>query len=193
MESVELGFRFLLGLVFLSASVPKLFEGGEFREALANYGLLPAGLVDPVARWLPRVELVAGGALLGGIAQSLVAAIAAFLLAVFAVAVAANLIRGRSIDCGCRGSASPRRIGWGLVGRDLALAVMAALLVRAPSPAAILPLPWERSGEVSSGKLTALVISASLLLVAGNLVSESRRVRQALRRWPYHTTVEQML
>jgi hypothetical protein len=193
MESLELGFRVLLGLVFLSTSVPKLFDGREFREAVANYGLLPAGLVDPVARWLPRVELVAGGALLGGIAQSLVAAVAAFLLAVFAVAVAANLIRGRSIDCGCRGSVSPRRIGWGLVGKDLGLAVMAALLVRAPSRAAILPLPWEGNTRTSSGELIALVISASLLVVGGNLVGESRRVRRALRHRPYQTTVEQML
>jgi len=55
--------------------------------------------------------------------------LAALLLLLFAAAMAANLLRGRSdIDCGCAIGRLRERIGWPLVTRNLLLAVVALLL-----------------------------------------------------------------
>lgn len=153
-DPAALTFRFVLAFVLLAAAMPKLLAPRQFERAVANYGLLPARLVRPVAVWLPRVELAFAVALLLGLAVAWVATATAGILAVFAGAVAVNLVRGRRIECGCSGTVSARRIGWRLVVGDVALAAMAvAVAVRT------------EAGSRSADAVAALILAGSLVLV----------------------------
>lgn len=115
-----------VGLVFLQAALAKLRHRELLVGVIANYRLLPAGLVAPVAWLLAPTELVvAMGLLLGGHLLAVVAAMA--LLVCFAAAMAINIARGRrEIDCGCGRSQLRQPLSWLLVARNL---VLAALLV----------------------------------------------------------------
>ena len=168
MELSLLGIRFFLGLVFLTASLPKLAAPHDFRLALGNYRLLPFRLVRPVAAWLPRVELLLAVLLLSGVGVRGAASLAAAALLVFSTAVAITLARGRKIDCGCLSGSSPREITWRLVGRDAALAAAAVGVAASPPPA------WP-------GRETIAVLLAALFAVLiEQLLSEWFRMRRAL-------------
>ncbi len=178
MELLLLGARLFLGVVFLSASIPKFFAPREFRRALTNYQLLPVWLVAPVVTWLPRFELLIAAALLAGVAITITATIAGLALLAFSVAVGVNLARGRSIECGCFGGASPRRITWRLALRDVVLAA-AALAVAAHPPAVWAAVGWPvtTSGSASAtDALAVLLVSASVVAVE-QVVAEWVRLR----------------
>lgn len=121
--------RFAIGLILAAAAVPKLVDRHQFEHAIAGYQLLPRRLVSPVARVLPSIELTCGVALLAGIFVPAAALIGGMLLVTFSIAAAVNLLRGRTIDCGCGGAGISRQIGWDLVFSDLLLAAAAVLIV----------------------------------------------------------------
>jgi uncharacterized membrane protein YphA (DoxX/SURF4 family) len=131
-----LAVRWFLAGVFLRSGVGKVTALAQFRTAVANYRLLPAVLVAPVAYGLPFAEIAAAILLALGILPLVVAAALALLLLAFAVAIAVNLARGRVIDCGCAGSAAaPRMISWRHVVTDLVLAGAAVAVATVPPPA----------------------------------------------------------
>lgn len=188
-EAAAVGFRFVLAFVFLHASVSKLLAPAHFARAVRNYRLLPARLNEPVATWLPRLELALALALLLGIAAAAGAALAAAMLLLFAGAVAINLARGREIDCGCLTTPSPRRIGWGLVASDLGLAVMAgAVAVVDPDVVALLPLATATSSSLSAETGLALATVAALLVLSYLVVSSWLNLRSAIRALAAHTS-----
>ncbi|HYT27015.1 MAG TPA: MauE/DoxX family redox-associated membrane protein [Actinomycetota bacterium] len=181
MQLFALGSRFALAVLFLTAGLAKLSAPAEFARAVANYRLLPSGPAGAVATWLPRLE-VAAAVLLGlGLATTLAGVVLAGLLLAFTAAVAVNLLRGREIDCGCFGSSAPRRITWGTVGRNLAMAAMAGAVV-GWSPAVLSLLPAWRApggGPVATGDALAALV-ASTAAVAGALVlAEALRTARA--------------
>lgn len=128
-----------VGLIFAGAATGKLRHRALFPGVVANYRLLPQGLVAPVAMILPWAELGLGLALAGlgvsgmaGPALPLASASAIALLLVFAWAMAINIARGRShIDCGCGHSALRQPLGKPLVLRNILLGL---LLVPASLP-----------------------------------------------------------
>ena len=123
---IDATLRTALALLFLVAAGHKLRDLGRFRATLAEYRLLPAGLVPLAAALVVGAEAAAAGALLvpGARAAGLVSA--ATLLVVYGAAVAINLARGRrDIDCGCAGPAVRRPISGALVARNAALAALA--------------------------------------------------------------------
>lgn len=115
-----------VGAIFASAALGKLRHRVLFPGVLANYRILPEGLVAPVAAILPWAELalalvLIGGAVAGPWAPAVLAAMALLLL--FAWAMAVNLRRGRAkIDCGCGHSALRQPLAWPLVVRNAVLA-----------------------------------------------------------------------
>lgn len=158
--------RYVLAFVFLATAVPKLLARTEFEQAIANYAVLPQAFIAPLAAWLPRVELALGVALMLGVAITPSAAVAGALLVAFSFGVSLNLIRGREISCGCSGSVAPRKISWGLVAGDLALAGIALLIVlRDPGVLAFLAgSDSSPSGLGADDGLAALVLAAMLVL-----------------------------
>lgn len=143
MELLGLGFRFALALVFLNASIPKLLAAQDFETALANYRILPSRSIGVIARWLPRLELLSSLALFTGALTRAVSVLVGGLLVTFALGVGVNLLKGRTIDCGCSGATAPRKIGWGLVVQDAVLAILAFTVAIDPPEAFRLLLPWE--------------------------------------------------
>lgn len=171
-------FRFVLGIVFVAASVPKLADLGAFEDAVGNYRILPARAVRSASRALPFLELGGGAALVFGLFVVPVAAVLAVLLILFCGAVALNLIRGRTFDCGCSGGIAPRTIGWPLLASDVALVVTAAVVVvRAP---AVLEIGGHLGGRtqtpVTAGEAVALLLAAALSTLAVALVRAAYRV-----------------
>jgi hypothetical protein len=131
MALVLLAARCLIVCVFLRAGFAKVTDLPDFRSAVANYRLLPTGLVPPVALTLPFAEVAAAVFLALGILPGIVAALLALLLLSFAGAIAINLARGRSFDCGCAGSA-PQTINWWHVAVNVGMAALAVAIALAP-------------------------------------------------------------
>lgn len=174
MESLALSFRICLGLVFLTAGVLKLQDRVAFDEAVRDYRLLPPRIAWTVATILPPAEVLAGLALLLGLATRWVAAGTLAALCAFAVGVAVNLGRGRRIDCGCLGVGSNRTIGWPLLVRDGALMAMAVVLaVRPPSAPAL----GGRASVLPSVAVALATVVSLLILV---LLGEARRVDRTI-------------
>lgn len=125
MGALALAGQVCLGLVFGLAGLQKLRHRAELEGVVANYRILPRGLVKPAARALPLAELTVGILLLAGIARPLSSAAGILLLGTFAWAMAVNLKRGRAhIDCGCHRSTLRQPLHWSLVTRNLVLAVL---------------------------------------------------------------------
>jgi hypothetical protein len=143
------------GIVFVEAGLAKLRNRELVPGVVANYRLLPDALVAPVAALLPAVELALGLGLMASVwtggALRLLGLPAAALFVVFAAAMAINIRRGRrAIDCGCGRSQLRQPLRWGLVARNIALAVLVAMLALSSGP-----------GE------TASPVDIALALVAG--------------------------
>ncbi|WP_432787663.1 MauE/DoxX family redox-associated membrane protein [Novosphingobium rhizosphaerae] len=163
-----------VGLVFMTAGLGKLRHRALLPGVLANYRLLPAGLVAPLAAVLPVVELALGGLLVSGLLSVPATALAMALLLVFAWAMAVNLRRGRGhIDCGCGHAALRQPLAWPLVARNVALA---ALLVPAlaglPLPAGTWPL------GLTGGVVLFLLFQLfnAIVALAGSPLANARKV-----------------
>ncbi len=120
--------RLVLGVVFVWASLDKIYHPDLFARSVANYQLLPEVLVNLAAVVLPWVELICGLLLLSGQWARAAALITALMLLVFIVAVGISLARGLDIHCGCFDTASGRQVGLTLLIEDLGLFVLALLL-----------------------------------------------------------------
>lgn len=162
-----------LGLVFLHAAISKLRHRDILPGVVANYRLLPAPLVGPVAAALPLVELVLGAALLSGVSR-LVVLPAVLLMWIFAAAMAINIGRGRRhIDCGCGRSQLRQPLSWLLVWRNLGLTLV-ALPRLLPSAA---PTALELATAISAGAglfLITLLFNAIGALAASPLAVKRR-------------------
>lgn len=157
--------RLLLAGIFAGATIAKLRAPTAFVGVVQNYRLLPAALAAPVAYALPVLEgLIAIGLLIEA-TRPAAALLAALLLAVFAIAIAINILRGRrEIDCGCFGAELRQRLGWDLVGRNAVLIVLALAVVPASLP--VRALGWLDIVTVAAGALALLVLYAAHVRLA---------------------------
>ena len=62
----QIALRVILGIVFLYASVGKLFKPEDFAKAILRYEFLPIYFVNLIAIILPWVELFTGILLITG-------------------------------------------------------------------------------------------------------------------------------
>jgi hypothetical protein len=116
--------RIAVGVVLLCAGAAKLFQPAWTATAAA-FGAPPG-----VARVLPAVELALGGLLIAGFGLPWTALAALVLLAGFTAAVAAQLVRGNKVPCGCFGETSSAPVGRDTLIRNLVLCWLAAAAVR---------------------------------------------------------------
>ncbi len=128
----ERGARWLLGAVFIYAASGKIADPAGFALSIANYQLLPAAWVNPLALFLPWLELICGLGLVTGVGRHGSSLMVVLMLAVFAVALGYSAYRGLDIHCGCfstDGGGTPRL--WLDLARDLVLLALAlAVLYR---------------------------------------------------------------
>jgi hypothetical protein len=141
--------RLALSLLFVWAASHKLRDISGFRTALTAYELLPSRGVGAFAELLIAMEIgVAAGMWLPGRAATAAFA-ASGLLAMYAGAIAVNLVRGhRDIDCGCAGAAADRPLSGALVLRNGFLLVAALMLTL---PATSRPLMWLDAVTICAG------------------------------------------
>lgn len=93
--------RFYIGGLFIYASLNKINFPEEFSGNIASYILVPHFLVNPMAIFLPWLELVSGVCLVAGIRVRASAAVISTLLLSFSFALTVVLIKQTPIDCGC--------------------------------------------------------------------------------------------
>ena len=142
-----------LALLFGVAAAHKLADRQRFFAVLKNYDLMPERLVPLAGAAVVAAEVVAVLLLVLPPVRTLGAWLAVALLAAYALAIAVNLLRGRTrIDCGCFGFGRHDRIAWTMVVRNLALVALALALL----------LPASQRDLVV---LDALTVGASLLVV----------------------------
>ena len=170
---IPLAGSIAVGLVFLESGFGKFRHRKLLPGIVANYRLLPAGLVGTFSLILPSAELVVGGALLANLAPAANIA-GASLLGLFALAMAINLGRGRrDISCGCGRPDLSHRIGWELVLRNLAMAVL--LLVPQPSTAGLTPLDVGMAIAAGLGIYLVYALFEAIARLAATSQALSRR------------------
>src|SRR5689334_20005614 len=93
--------RVVLALIFVGASFYKIQSPGAFAEQIYNYKLLSPWAINPLAIFLPWLQLLCGISLLFNRFKEGAIFWVALMIAVFQVAVASALMRGLNISCGC--------------------------------------------------------------------------------------------
>ena len=97
--------RWVLSAIFIYAGGTKLLEPEIFAVLIEAYGIVPEGLIMPVAIGLPLLEVTAGIGLLFDIRGSL--ALIGGLLLLFMVVLGYGIWMGLDVDCGCFGPEDP--------------------------------------------------------------------------------------
>jgi hypothetical protein len=157
----------VLALIMFAAAWHKFADIEEFSGALAAYRLLPEAFVALAARLLPVLETAIGAGILLPATRAMALATLAGLMALYALAIAVNLARGRrNIDCGCGGTAHP--LSWALVVRN---AVLAATAMVARSPTLERSMDWVDALTLVLGVLSFY----ALYLMADELMRQASR------------------
>jgi uncharacterized membrane protein YphA (DoxX/SURF4 family) len=100
-EQLAWVFRVTLGVVFIVASLDKIAHPEAFAAGIANYHMVPLGLINLMAICLPWIEVVCGLLLVLGLWTRANLLVVNALLVVFIVAIVSALRRGLDISCGC--------------------------------------------------------------------------------------------
>jgi uncharacterized membrane protein YphA (DoxX/SURF4 family) len=134
--------RLLLGAVFVAASWSKILDPAGFAVIIANYQIVPPGVGQLAALFLPWLEMVCGLCLLINRWVQGAAHVVAVLMVVFMGALGYNMARGMDVTCGCftLTDDAPASM-WLYMIRDIILLVMTLgiLRYRRPEPEPRIP------------------------------------------------------
>lgn len=119
--------RVALSGVLIFAGLTKLRDRAGTQRAAVNLGA-PMMLGEPIARFLPFVEILLALALLPVATAAIAAWITCGLLVAFTVAMAVLLLRGKSAECNCFGTTGAGPLGWPSVARSALLASAAGFV-----------------------------------------------------------------
>ena len=100
-QNLILFFRFIIGLIFIYASIDKILNPLAFSNIIDNYHITPQELNNLAALIIPWVELVAGIFLILGIFINGSSFIIIILLVFFIFILTQALFRGINVHCGC--------------------------------------------------------------------------------------------
>jgi hypothetical protein len=118
--------RWSIGLTFAVSALGKATAMGSFRDAIVDFGLLPAQLTGAVAGVVVGAEgLVVALEAAGGVLARAGFALALALLAGFSAVLARTLRKKTDVSCNCFGP-SERKVSWFDVGRNASLALCCA-------------------------------------------------------------------
>jgi Methylamine utilisation protein MauE len=163
--------RFLLAGVLLAGALGKALSGHSSRQALRSYGLERAGARRAIWAGTILAEAALAAAVAAGVPGAAFAA--AGLLAVFALALAGAILRGRTgAPCGCFGGRS--RIGRAALARTTLLAGAFAALPFLPD------LEPSTQTWLAAGLVVALAGLAALGVAVLALARELGELRLAV-------------
>ncbi len=135
---VQLICRFILGGIFIYASIHKIADPGSFADTLYNYQLFPQMFIHFLAIFVPWLEMVAGVFLVVGIFPKGSSFVLSGMLVAFIIALSINLARGLDIDCGCFDpQAAEHGSLWGTIIRDIVYLIPGVVILfftKAKSP-----------------------------------------------------------
>jgi len=97
--------RWFLGGIFIYSGTTKLLTPQSFALLIEAYGVVPEGLLMPVAVMIPALEVLAGVGLLFDIHGSL--AVITGLLLLFVAILGYGIRMGLDVDCGCFSPGDP--------------------------------------------------------------------------------------
>jgi len=121
--------RVVLAAVFAAAALAKLSDPDGTRQAARDFGV-PSAAAPAVAFIVPVVELIVAVLLVfGGSAAVFGAVGAVLLLAVFIVAIAVSLARGRRPDCHCFGRLRSEVVSPRTLVRNVVLVLLAVVVL----------------------------------------------------------------
>ena len=122
--------RLVLGGVFIYASLDKIANPADFAKAIGNYHVLPFGLENLLALFLPWLELLTGILLIAGIMVEGATILIISMNIVFIFAISQALARGISIECGCFSVSTEggSNIGFQTILRDFVYLIMAFII-----------------------------------------------------------------
>jgi len=93
--------RFILGAVFIYASLDKIADPVSFSTNIDNYHISPIAINNLAALILPWIELIIGLSLITGVFLDGASILTIGLLAFFIFIITQAYMRGISLECGC--------------------------------------------------------------------------------------------
>jgi peroxiredoxin len=145
--------RLVLAAVFVVAAVAKLADQAGTRRVLSELRL-PNAATAFLALGIPLAEAAIAAALIPDATAPSGAIAAIALLAVFAVGITHALLNDRRPECNCFGSLHSKPLGWGMVVRNVVLALFATLILVATEPTISTgDLPFVIGGVILAGAL----------------------------------------
>lgn len=128
---VQILSGFILGGLFIYASIDKIVHPHAFAKIIYNYQLMPDVFIYFMAVTLPWVEIFAGLALVAGVYRRPSAVILSSLLVIFSIAISINLLRGLNFDCGCFSTVSTEAGSdpVGLLIRDILILIPGLIII----------------------------------------------------------------
>ena len=124
-----------LAAVFLVAAWPKIEEPAAFALAIYRYQILPSGLINLAAVYLPWMELITALLLLAPRFRKGAALLILAMLILFTIAIALSLARGLNIACGCfTTDASAAHSSWFNLLRNGFLLILAGVMAWTAQP-----------------------------------------------------------
>ncbi len=100
-NNFSVAVRILLGMLMVFSGWFKVLDPEGFASLIVKYDLIPALWAPWPALVLPIVECMIGLFLILGIRIRAASLLAAFMMLFFTGAIAINLARGNTFDCGC--------------------------------------------------------------------------------------------
>lgn len=102
---VNTAIRVVIGGIFIYAGAVKMIDPQSFAAAIKSFHLVPPALVNPLALFLPCLEVMAGTLWLLNRAAVSAATIIFGLCVLFAAVLGTAILRGLPVNCGCFGAA----------------------------------------------------------------------------------------
>lgn len=144
--------------VFARAALHKAMDLAMFAHTMGGYRLLPAAVLFPIAVGLLVLEIAIAIGLVVPASRAVAAGAAFILFAVYAGAIAINLVRGNTlIDCGCGGAG--QGLSWYLVLRNFVLAGLCLVALAPPLPVEMNAAAWTTA---AAGIVSFLVLFAGV-------------------------------
>lgn len=103
---ILLFFRLMVGGIFISAGLTKIFDPLGFAQDILSYKVFPQSFSFFIALILPWIEVICGILLISGLFLRASAILISSFLTAFLVLIVITILRGLDIDCGCFGSLS---------------------------------------------------------------------------------------
>ena len=115
--------RFIVGIVFIIASIDKIAVPELFAINIEGYNILPTSFINITAIIIPWIELLCGIFLISGFYLRSSSFIVSIFLVLFILMITSAILRGLHIDCGCFGLDSSE-VSWYRVLEDIFLLLM---------------------------------------------------------------------